>query len=177
MTQRSPDDAGVQDKVYAKTVGARLRAVRMQKHLSLRDVERTSGGRWKAVVVGSYERGARALSVQRLCELADFYGVAVSELLPADGRPPSGGSAVASTRIVLNLDKIAALADPNAELLRCLTASIQRQRAGIRMRTLRMRDDDLRTLALIYDCTIEALTARLVRWQVLAPESVMGDEL
>ena len=67
---------------YAKALGTRLRAIRMQQHLSLHGVERKSGGKWKAVVVGSYERGDRAVSVQRLAELADFYGVPVSDLLP-----------------------------------------------------------------------------------------------
>jgi BldD-like DNA-binding protein len=38
-----------------------------------------------------------------------------------------------------------------------------------------VRQEDLRTLALMYDSTVEALTERLVRWQVLAPESVILD--
>ena len=60
---------------YAKALGAKLRAIRQQQGLSLHGVEQKSGGRWKAVVVGSYERGDRAVTVQRLAELADFYGV------------------------------------------------------------------------------------------------------
>jgi transcriptional regulator with XRE-family HTH domain len=40
------------------------------------------------VVVGSYERGDRAVTVQRLSEIAVSYGVPVSELLP-DPRPSS----------------------------------------------------------------------------------------
>ena len=51
------------------------------KDLSLHGVEEKSDNRWKAVVVGSYERGDRAVTVQKLAELADFYGVPVSELL------------------------------------------------------------------------------------------------
>ena len=72
---------------YARALGSKLRAIRAQQHLSLHGVERKSGGRWKAVVVGSYERGDRAVSVQRLAELAEFYGVPVGELLP-DEQPP-----------------------------------------------------------------------------------------
>ena len=49
---------------------------------------RSRHGRWKAVVVGSYERGDRAVTVQRLAELAEFYGVPVYELLPE--RPQLG---------------------------------------------------------------------------------------
>src|SRR6266571_2307728 len=72
---------------YAKTLGARLRAIRTQQGLSLHGVEEKSRGRWKAVVVGSYERGDRSVTVQKLAELADFYGVPVSELLPGDAGP------------------------------------------------------------------------------------------
>ena len=74
---------------YAKALGAKLRGIRQQQGLSLHGVEQKSGGRWKAVVVGSYERGDRAVTVQKLAELADFYGVPVAELLP-EGRVPSG---------------------------------------------------------------------------------------
>ncbi|HVQ88746.1 MAG TPA: helix-turn-helix transcriptional regulator, partial [Actinomycetes bacterium] len=63
---------------YAKALGARLRAIRQQQGLSLHGVEEKSDNRWKAVVVGSYERGDRAVTVQKLAELADFYGVPVS---------------------------------------------------------------------------------------------------
>ncbi len=72
---------------YAKTLGARLRAIRTQQGLSLHGVEEKSRGRWKAVVVGSYERGDRSVTVQKLAELAEFYGVPVSELLPGDVLP------------------------------------------------------------------------------------------
>src|SRR5438105_3247282 len=72
---------------YAKTLGARLRAIRTQQGLSLHGVEEKSRGRWKAVVVGSYERGDRSVTVQKLAELAEFYGVPVSELLPGDSAP------------------------------------------------------------------------------------------
>jgi hypothetical protein len=47
-------------------------------------VERESAGLFKAVVVGSYERGERAVTVSRLAELAEFYDVRTQDLLPAD---------------------------------------------------------------------------------------------
>lgn len=175
MTENSPDE-GVANEGYAKALGARLRAVRLQQHLSLHGVERKSSGRWKAVVVGSYERGDRAVSVQRLSELADFYGVPVSDLLPPEDTPFTGGGGTTPlSRIVLNVDKVANLKDANAETLQRFVQSIQRQRGDVAMRSLNVRHEDLRTLALMYDTTIEALTERLVRWQVLAPESVILD--
>ncbi|WP_271636820.1 helix-turn-helix domain-containing protein [Solicola gregarius] len=69
---------------YAKAVGQRLRAIRQRHGLSLKGVEQRSRGRWKAVVVSSYERGDRSVSVQRLYELAEFYAVPITDLLPHD---------------------------------------------------------------------------------------------
>ena len=176
MTSTVSEDEAVAYDGYAKALGARLRAVRAQQHLSLQGVERKSAGRWKAVVVGSYERGDRAVSVQRLAELADFYGVPVSELLPPDDSPFSSGStALPLARIVLNLDNVSTVTDGHADILRRFVSSIQRQRGNLGARSLPVRHEDLSTLALMYDTSIEALTERLVRWQVLAPESVIID--
>jgi transcriptional regulator with XRE-family HTH domain len=171
------DDGAIANEGYAKALGSRLRAIRMQQHLSLHGVERKSSGKWKAVVVGSYERGDRAVSVQRLSELADFYGVPVSDLLPPEDAnfAGSGSGATPLSRIVLNLDRVSALQDTHGDILRRFTASIVRQRGDLGLRTLPVRHEDLRTLALMYDTTVEALTERLVRWQVLAPESVILD--
>src|SRR2546421_1064607 len=88
---------------YARALGSRLRSIRTQQGLSLHGVEEKSLGRWKAVVVGSYERGDRAVTVQKLAELADFYGVPVVELLP-EGRGPPG--AEPATQIVINLERL-----------------------------------------------------------------------
>ncbi len=177
MNDRSVGDDAVANEGYAKALGTRLRAIRVQQHLSLHGVERKSDGKWKAVVVGSYERGDRAVSVQRLAELAEFYGVPVSDLLPPEDSAMSGGGGGATplSRIVLNLDKVAGLTDGHADILKRFTLSIQRQRGDAAARTLPVRYEDLRTLALMYDTSIESLTERLVRWQVLAPESVIVD--
>ena len=92
---------------YAKSLGARLRSIRQQQGLSLQGVEEKSNGRWKAVVVGSYERGDRAVTVSRLAELAEFYRVPVSELLP-DG---SGVRHEPTSKIVLDLERLSIRAD------------------------------------------------------------------
>ncbi|MEO9220931.1 MAG: transcriptional regulator, partial [Mycobacteriaceae bacterium] len=55
---------------YAKALGASLRDVRQRTGMSLQRVEERSNGRWKAVVIGSYERGDRAVTVNKLAELA-----------------------------------------------------------------------------------------------------------
>src|SRR5581483_2580788 len=153
------------DDAYAHTLGRRLRAIRIQQGLSLHGVEKKSDGRWKGVVIGSYERGTRAVTVQRLAELADFYGVPVSELLPPDGgRPPVADSA---PRLVIDLVRLQQLPASKAAPLARYTATLQAQRGDYNGRVISIRADDLRALAAIYDETPSVLTERLVDWGVL----------
>jgi len=167
-----PDPSGHR---YDRALGARLRAVRTQRHLSLQGVERASGGRWKAVVVGSYERGDRAISVHRLAELAAFYETPLAELLPGAGAERPAAPAAALSTVVLNPRRVLELTDPAADpLIRMVTAILHRRRARPGER-LAIRCDDLSALALLYDTTTALLTERLVRWQVLAPESLILD--
>jgi hypothetical protein len=72
---------------YRHQVGALLRVVRRHHGMSLKAVDDASQGRWKAVVVGSYERGDRGITVEKLAELAAFYRVPVTAFLPS-GRGP-----------------------------------------------------------------------------------------
>lgn len=61
-------------------IAARLRQIRRQQNLTLKQVEIKSRGQWKAVVVGSYERGSRTLSVLKAQQLCEFYGIPISQL-------------------------------------------------------------------------------------------------
>jgi transcriptional regulator with XRE-family HTH domain len=152
---------------YAKALGAKLRAVRQQQGLSLHGVEEKSQGRWKAVVVGSYERGDRAVTVQKLAELADFYGVPVSELLP-EGAP---AAAAAPPRLIIDLERLGAVPAEKAGPLARYAAAIQAQRGDYNGRVLSIRQDDLRTLAVIYDESPSMLADQLIAWGVLNPEA------
>ena len=175
-TDRAADD--LPNREYAKALGNRLRAARTDQHLTLHGVERKSDGRWKAVVIGSYERGDRAISVHRLVELAAFYDVPVARLLPDTGAPAAVTTAdVPLARVVLNVRRVheVAAADPDAAALARLVTAMQSRRGGHAAETLAIRRDDLSTLALIYDTSEHGVTDRLVRWQVLTPESVILD--
>ncbi len=153
---------------YAKALGAKLRAVRQQQGLSLHGVEDKSQGRWKAVVVGSYERGDRAVTVQKLAELADFYGVPVSELLP-EGAPAS--AAEPPPRLIIDLERLGSVPAEKAGPLARYAAAIQAQRGDYNGRILSIRQDDLRTLAVIYDEAPGTLADQLIAWGVLNPEA------
>jgi transcriptional regulator with XRE-family HTH domain len=153
---------------YAKALGARLRAIRTQQGLSLHGVEEKSQGRWKAVVVGSYERGDRAVTVQRLAELAEFYGVPVNELLPEGASAPAAEPAA---RIIIDLEQLSSVPAEKAAPLARYAATIQSQRGDYNGRILSIRHEDLRSLAVIYDASPSALTEQLIDWGVLSPEA------
>lgn len=68
--------------MFSAALGSRLRAARRQRGWSLSDVESVTEGEFKASVVGAYERGERAISVQRLVRVAGVYGMSASDLLP-----------------------------------------------------------------------------------------------
>ena len=153
---------------YARSLGLRLRAIRTQQGLSLHGVEERSAGRWKAVVVGSYERGDRAVTVQRLAELADFYGVPVSALLP-----DAGATSVVDPppRLVIDLERLGAVPAERAGPLARYAATIQSQRGDYNGKVLSIRNEDLRSLAIIYDMSPGELSDQLVDWGVLPPEA------
>jgi len=153
---------------YALALGARLRAIRQQQALSLHGVEEKSQGRWKAVVVSSYERGDRAVTVQKLAELAEFYSVPVAELLPD---APVAAAAEPPPKLILDLERLGQVPAEKAGPLARYSAAIQAQRGDYNGRVLSIRQDDLRTLAVIYDEVPSRLTEQLIAWGVLNPEA------
>ena len=152
-------------KDYAKALGNRLRAIRQQQGLSLHGVEEKSKGRWKAVVVGSYERGDRAVTVAKLSDLASFYGVPVEELLP--GGRPSAAALETPPKLILDLERLQDVDAADAAPLGRYAATIQSQRGDYNGKVLSIRQEDLRTLAVIYQEQPSALTRRLMDWGVL----------
>ncbi len=153
---------------YAKALGIRLRAIRSQQGLSLHGVENKSHGRWKAVVIGSYERGDRAVTVQRLAELAEFYGVPVSELLPDS---EAVVAAEPAPRLVIDLEQLSTVPGDRSAPLARYAKTIQSQRGDYNGRVLSIRAEDLRSLAVIYDASPSALTEQLISWGVLSPDA------
>jgi len=159
---------------YARAIGARLRRTRHQQELSLQAVEEKSKGRWKAVVIGSYERGDRAISAHKLTELADFYNVPVAELL-SDDRRAHAGAPVA--QVVLDLSRLADVPADQAGPLARYVARIQSLRGDYSGRVLAIRSGDLQSVAIMYDITAGELTALLISWGVLSPEACPDREV
>ncbi len=153
---------------YAQALGAKLRAIRTQQGLSLQGVEQKSGGRWKAVVIGSYERGDRAVTAQRLLELAAFYRVPVTELLPHDVQQAPPAPSSAAPRVVLDLERLHAEAPEQRTPLARYAAAIQRQRGDYNGAVLSLRAEDLRALSAVYGISPGEVTEQLLDSGVLA---------
>jgi transcriptional regulator with XRE-family HTH domain len=115
-------------------------------------------------VVGSYERGDRSVAVQKLAELAEFYGVPVSELLPGDAAPTS---LVSLPKLVIDLERMSQLPADMIGALARYVAAIQSERGDYNGRVLSVRHEDLRSLAVIYDKSPADLTEELIGWGVL----------
>ena len=145
MDDRDPEtDEG--DAAFARTVGARLRAVRRQRGMSLADVEERSEGRWSASALGAYERGFRNITVPRLHALATFFDVPMAVLL---------GESVADTAMpdanAIVLDLLALRRDHADDPIMRFVNSIVVARGDYNGRVLSLRSDDLRALCALVE--------------------------
>jgi transcriptional regulator with XRE-family HTH domain len=149
---------------YAQQVGERLRNIRLQKGLSLHDVEERSTKEFKASVLGAYERGERSISVPRLQRLAMFYSVPVDHLLPraTRGDATNGDTPEAAAESVcIDLRALEENGEPEAQALGRYLAVIQMQRGDFNGKVLTIRREDVKALAAILDQSPEGLIRRL----------------
>ncbi len=149
---------------YTRMVGRRLRTVREERLYSLRDVERESRSEFRSSVISAYERGERMMSVQRLDRLAKFYDVPIAHLLP------SSGQAVEHQRpnLAVRLRRLNELEGEPFDRLRDLVARIQRQRRDDAADVVTLRDDDLHTVASMFDVPADEMADRLTLLDLLA---------
>ena len=100
----------------------RLRAIRKSKGWSLQDVELHSNGKWKAVVVISYERADRAISLKKAISLMQFYQVPIAELFP------DITTQISAKSISVNLQKLDQSQEQTTLILKRFTSSICNRR-------------------------------------------------
>ncbi len=151
---------------FAESVASRIRQARYAQGLSLRDVETKSGGAIKATHLGSYERGTRAVTPERLEQLAEFFGIPLQELLFG---PPQ--RTVQVPPLVLSLEALR-LAPATAYWLRRWVDLIRGMRGDWAGHLLTVRADDVHALSAVYDTTPEVLLDTLRAWSVLESEPI-----
>ena len=121
----------------------RLRIIRKSKGWSLQDVERNSNVKWKAVVIGSYERADRAISLKKAILLMEFYQVPVSELFP--DIPPQ----VSTRSIAIDLVKLSAVQSEYSSVIQRFVRGICDRRKDWNGQVLTVRVNDLQFLAML----------------------------
>lgn len=148
---------------YAELVGERLRNIRLQKGLSLHDVQSASKMEFKASVLGAYERGERSISVPRLERLARLYQVPVDHLLPrGEDQSERGSSAEMSLdKVRIDLRRLERNDDPHSAVLQRYLNLVQIKRNDFNGKVLTIRTDDLRVLASVLDMSVDGLSERL----------------
>ncbi len=135
-----------------ESTSAKLRSIRKSKGWSLQDVERLSRGRWKAVVVGSYERGDRAISLKKSIDLMNFYQVPITALFT---HTPTSMGADKSSNLILDQRKISASDDTELLSIKRMIAYICAKRRDWNGELLSLRREDLSLLAILQDRTPE----------------------
>jgi len=156
-----PDEDDALSAEYNVRVGERLRAIRRQKKLSLQEVEANSREEFKASVLGAYERGERSISLPRLRRLADLYDVPIEQLLPKEVEFADGRSSSASTKLAIDLLKLANIDGPGFATLSRYLSMIQVQRGDFNGKVLTVRADDVRAIAVMLDVAIDDVRVHL----------------
>lgn len=142
---------------------SRLRQLRRERGWTLGEVETISGGEIKSVVLGSYERGTRAISMARLQQLSDFYGVPIEYFL-IDSQSSSRSSAMS-----FDLRRIREYRGNEIAImqLRNLLATIVRRRGDWRGEVVTLRASDLESLSAVLSLSNDSLREIFKRDQLL----------
>lgn len=127
--------------------------LRCERGWTLADVEKLSKGSLKAVVLGSYERGDRSLSINRAIEIANLFSIPLHYLLAA---PEKSAGSPARVTIMIDLRRLRLLADDPStsadrtfQTVSSLLAWVANQRCDWNGEILSLRESDRATLALM----------------------------
>jgi transcriptional regulator with XRE-family HTH domain len=143
---------------FDREVGRALRRIRTDRGLTLRDVAERSSGRFRPTSVAGYERGERAISLARFCDLCELLGVGPDRLLidilrALDRRPERE----------IDLTMLARLGDEEAELVMGFVRQVMAQRGEEDPDRIVLRAGDVEVLASASGLQLEELLRRLGR--------------
>ena len=137
-----------------------LRELRRKKGITLNEFEVFSNGAIKAVVLGSYERGTRAISLARLEQLAAIYEIPLeyffSSSRVSNQRPHEGF--IFDIRRVNRMQGL----EPALINVRKYLAALAHKRKDWNGEVLSIRASDGENLAMMGDTEIDALTSLML---------------
>lgn len=129
---------------FAGALGTAMRAARRQAGLSLRDLERSSEGRFKPSAVGGYERGERDVSAERFVEFAYLVGRLPEDLLADSLRALFPGS---HREVTIDLKKLPRTPDDTVEAVGGYARRLQLMRRDYFGDVITFRSGDLEIAA------------------------------
>jgi hypothetical protein len=112
--------------------------------MSLRDLERSSGGRFKPSAVGGYERGERDISTERLVELAYAIGTRPDALLSDSLRRLF---VEGYREVSIDLTKLHEARGPEVEIVEGFARRVRQERGDLEAGVLTVRAGDLQIIA------------------------------
>jgi transcriptional regulator with XRE-family HTH domain len=128
---------------------SRLRAVRTSRGLTLSQVSTLSKGRISAIALGSYERGDRSLSTEKLIEISQIYQIPVAELMS----PIEKG--INSGRVIVDLRKLTASSDASNDAALKIIQRITHMRHDWNGEVISLRSSDIALLKIFADYSDE----------------------
>ena len=137
----------------------KLREIRKSKGWSLQDVEKNSKGKWKAVVIGSYERSDRAISLKKTIELMNFYQVPITALFEEEIDPSWNVNLLEP--LILDQRSINKSTGKNLEGMKRLVSFITARRKDWNGEVLSLRSTDLQFISILLNKKPEEATAYL----------------
>ena len=125
--------------------------IRESKKLTLAQVAALSKGQLSSIALGSYERGDRAVSANKLILIAELYSVPVTELFAPNEVYMS------ETRVSVDIRKILTTTNPVAQKLAEVIRNIARMRGDWNGEVISLRALDLNNLLVFTGLTVQQI--------------------
>ena len=138
-------------QTHIETLPIRMRLIRESRHLTLVQAAQLSKGQISAIALGSYERGDRSVSANKLFVIAQIYEVPISELFEVQP------NFMPEERISIDVRKILTTNDPVAKAITEVVRNIARMRGDWNGEVISLRGQDINNFQLFTGLTTEAV--------------------
>lgn len=154
-------DKDQEHKRYVRLVGEKLRRLRADRGMSLQEVCDRSGGSFVVSTLSAYERGKRSLSLERVLELAEIYGVSPTALIEVEESAELNPNLSRNRPLRIRLDHLERLTDEERRPLENYLEFLRNLRNDHGSQILTIRKDDLEYLSGLYGLRPQVLKERL----------------
>ena len=119
--------------------------MRISKGLTLSQVSALSKGSISAIALGSYERGDRSLSTEKLFAISNIYQIPVAELMS----PIEKG--IKSGRVIIDIKKLSTSSDSSSDAALKIVQRIAHMRHDWNGEVISLRSSDMALLKIFAD--------------------------